>query len=131
VHHILYYLSTHSRKRRTQEEKRNNCASLTPFYSVKPIPAVRSQPESSFQRKRGREGRKNQICLFFAFEILVSSPGFVFLEDAEAQTSQNDDITHTQKAKPPRERGALRQMRCNLQLPTGSTQIIQTQHAHG
>lgn len=67
------------------------------------------------------EGRKNQIYLFSAFGILVSSPGSVFLEDVEAQTSQNDDITRTKKAKPPWEQGALRQTRCQLQLPTGST----------
>lgn len=34
------------------------------LFSMKLIPAVKSQLESSFQRKRGGEERKNQICLF-------------------------------------------------------------------
>lgn len=76
---------------------------LSLSFSIKLIPVVQSQLESSFQRKRGRERRKNQICLFFAFDIQVSSPCFVFLEDAAAQTSQNDDITPTKKAKPKQE----------------------------
>jgi len=37
--------------------------------------------------------------LFFAFDIPVSSPCFVFLEDAAAQTSQNDDITPAKKSQ--------------------------------
>lgn len=46
-------------------EKRNKRASLTPFYSVKLIPAVRSQLESSFQRKKGEGGEEESDLLVF------------------------------------------------------------------